>query len=112
MSFPWVRIGFGKNAQHILGTHKYCSPVVPYFFMVEFHASQQIVFDGDSVAMSMTYVSFSVAKNVIHSSTAADHGNYSFGELAPFVYCLIQKIKKGSSLRLVEHWEEYVTPNH
>ena len=35
-----------------------------------------------------------------------------FGELARFVYCLLQKIKKASSLPLVEQWEENVVPNH
>ena len=68
--------------------------------------------DGGSVAMSMVHVSVSVAINFVHSSTAADQGYHAFGELAPFVYCLLQKIKKASSLPLVEQWEEYVVPNH
>ena len=29
-----------------------------------------------------------------------------------FAYCLLQKIKKASSLPLVEQWEEYFVPNH
>ena len=35
-----------------------------------------------------------------------------FGELARFIYCLLQKIKQGSTLPLVEQWDEYVLPNH
>ena len=64
------------------------------------------------VAMSMTHVSVSVANNFVHSSTAADQGYHAFGELARFIYCLLQKIKKASTLPLVEQWEEYVVPNH
>ena len=65
-----------------------------------------------SVALSVTHVSVSVANNFIHSSTAADQGYHAFGELARFIYCLLQKIKKASALPLVEEWEEYVVPNH
>ena len=65
-----------------------------------------------SVALSMIHVSVSIAKNLVHSSTAADQGYHAFGELARFVYCLLQKIKEASSLPLVEQWEEYVVPNH
>ena len=60
----------------------------------------------------MIHVYVSVANNFVHSSTAADHSYHAFGELAQFVYCLLQKIKKASSLPLVEQWEEYVVPNH
>ena len=83
----------------------------PYFFLVDFFVSKQNVGDGDSVAMSMIYVSVPVVYNFVHSSTAADHGYHSFGELALFIYCLLQKSKKASSLSLVEQWGEYVTPN-
>ena len=65
-----------------------------------------------NVALSITHVSVSVANNFMHSSTAADQGYHAFGELARFMYCLLQKIKKASSLPLVEQWEEYVVPNH
>ena len=65
-----------------------------------------------NVALSITHVSVSVANNFIHSSTAADQGYHVFGELARFIYCLLQKIKKASSLPLVEQWEAYVVPNH
>ena len=62
--------------------------------------------------MSFCRVSVSVSNNFVHSSTAADQGYHAFRELARFVYCLMQKIKKASSLPLVEQWEEYVVPNH
>ena len=65
-----------------------------------------------SVALSMTHVHVSVANNLVHSSTAADQGYHGFGELARFVYCLLQKSKKAPSLLLVEQWEEHVVPNH
>ena len=64
------------------------------------------------VALSMVHVSVSVAKNFVHSCTAADQGYHAFGELARFVFCLLQKNKEASSLPLVEQWEEYVVPNH
>ena len=63
------------------------------------------------VAMSMMHASVSVANNFVHSFTAAGQGYHAFGELARFVYCLLQKIKRASSLPLVEQWEEYVVPN-
>ena len=65
-----------------------------------------------NVALSTIHVSVSVANDFDHSSTAADQGYHSFGELARFVYCLLQKIKKASSLPLVEQSEEYMVPNH
>ena len=65
-----------------------------------------------NVALSMIHVSVSVANNFVHSSTAADQRYHAFGELARFVYCLLQKIRKASSLPLVEQWEEYMIPNH
>ena len=65
-----------------------------------------------NVALSMIHVSVSVANNFVHSYTAADQGYHAFGELARFIYCLLQKIKKASSLPLVEQWEENVVPNH
>ena len=65
-----------------------------------------------NVALSIIHVSVSVANNFIHSSTAADQGYHAFGELARFIYCLLQKIKETSALPLLEQWEEYVDPNH
>ena len=64
-----------------------------------------------SVALSMIHVYVSVANNFVQSSTAADQGYHAFGELARFAYCLLQKIRKASSLPLVEQLEEYVVPN-
>ena len=63
------------------------------------------------VALSITHVSVSVANNFIPSPTAADQGYRAFGELARFIYCLLQKIKTASSLPLVEQWEEYLDAN-
>ena len=68
--------------------------------------------DGGFAAMCTMHGSVSVANNSVHSSTAADQGYHAFGELARFVYCLLQKIRKASSLTLVEQWEEYVVPNY
>ena len=56
--------------------------------------------------------SVSVANNFVHCQTAVDYGYHTFGELARFIYCLLQKIKQGSSLPLVEQWDDYVLPNH
>ena len=64
------------------------------------------------VALFLTHVSVSVANNFVHPPTAADQGYHAFGELARFVYCLLQKVKKASSLPLVEQWEKYVAANH
>ena len=60
----------------------------------------------------MIHVSVSVANNFIHRQAADDYGYHAFGELAQFIYCLRQKIKQGSTLPLVEQWDEYVLPNH
>ena len=59
----------------------------------------------------MIFVSVSVATNFVQLPMAVGHINHSFWELALFVYCLLQKIKKASSLPLVSQWEEHVTPN-
>ena len=56
--------------------------------------------------------SVSVAKNLVHCQTASNYRYHTFGELARFIYCLLQKIRKGSSLPLVEQWDDYVLPNH
>ena len=53
-----------------------------------------------------------VANNFVHCQTASDYGCHTFGELAQFINCLLQKIKQGSSLPLVEQWDDYVLPNH
>ena len=64
-----------------------------------------------NVALSLIHVSVSVANNVVHSSTAAYQGCDAFRESARYIYCLLQKIKKASSLPLVKQWEEYMVPN-
>ena len=56
--------------------------------------------------------SVSVANNFVHCQTASNYGYHTFGELARFIYCLLQKIKQGSSLLLVEQWDNFVMPNH
>ena len=56
--------------------------------------------------------SVSVATSFVHRQTASDHGYHTFGELAQFIHCLLQKIRQGSSLPLVEQWDDYVLPNH
>ena len=53
-----------------------------------------------------------VANNFIHPQTGNDYGYQSFGELARFTYCLLQKIKQRSLLALVEQCEQYVLANH
>ena len=62
------------------------------------------------IVSDMCFVS--VAKYFVHCQTASDYGYHTFGELARFIYCLLQKIKQGSSLPLVEQWDDYVLPNH
>ena len=79
--------------------------------MVDIYASQQNVGDGGSVAMSMVNLSVQLPTILFHSPAAADHGYYFFGEWASLIDNLRQKIKKASSLPLVEQREEYVIPN-
>ena len=64
------------------------------------------------LALSVIYVSVSVAENFVHSQTAVNYGYHAFGELARFTYCLLQKIKRASSLPLVEQWDGYMLANH
>ena len=75
------------------------------------HGSETLV-RAINVALSITHVSVSVANNFIHSPSAADQGYHAFGELARFIYCLLQKIKKAATLPLIEQWEDYDVPNH
>ena len=65
---------------------------------------------GFSIVCDMSSVS--VANSFVHCQTARDYGYHKFGELAGFIYCLLQKIKQGSSLPLVEHLDDYTLPNH
>ena len=82
------------------------------FFEVEDKHGSEFWWALSIVALSITDVSVSVANNFIHTPTAADQGYHAFGELARFIYCLLQKIKTASSLPLVEQWEEYVVANY
>ena len=75
------------------------------------HGSETLV-GAINVALSITHVCVSVANNFINSPTAADQGYHAFGELARFIYCLLQKIEKAATLPLIEQWEDYVVPNH
>ena len=59
----------------------------------------------------MTCVLFQ-SVSAVFCQTASDYGYHTFGELARFIYCLLQEIKQGSSLPLVEQWDDYVLPNH
>ena len=54
----------------------------------------------------------SAANNFVHCRTASDYGYHTFGDMARFLYCLLQKFKQGFSLPLVEQWDDYVLPNH
>ena len=67
--------------------------------------------DGSSVAMSMIRASVSVVNNFVHRQKASDYGYNKTGELARFVHCLLPKTKEGSSLPLVQQWEQYVLAN-
>ena len=62
--------------------------------------------------MCVTYVAVSVANNFVHLHTASDYRYHSFDEVARSIYCLLRKIKQGSSLALVEQWDQYVLANH
>ena len=68
--------------------------------------------DGSCFALSMIHVSVSVVNNFNHPQTASDYGYHAFGKLARFIYCLLQKTKQGTSLPLVEQWDEYLLANH
>ena len=81
-----------------------------FCFLSNVHSTWQNV--GDSrfwIVYDMCSVS--VANNFVHCQTASDYGYHTFSELARFIYCLLQKIKQGSSLPFVEQWDDYVLPN-
>ena len=59
----------------------------------------------------MTHSFASVANNSVHLQSVADYGYYSIEEVAHFVYCLLQKLKKAGTLPPVKQWEEYMTPD-
>ena len=85
---------------------------VPYWFHVlNFQESEHNVIDS-GLRNVCDLCSVSVAKNFVHRQTASDYGYHSLGELARFVYCLLQKTKQGSSLPPVEQWKQFVVANH
>ena len=86
--------------------------MVPRFSFERISASWQSMSDGRSVAMSMMRVPVSVVNNFIYPQTASDYGYHTIGESARFIYCLLQKIKQGDSLPLVEQWDENMLANH
>ena len=47
-----------------------------------------------------------VANNFVLAPSAVGYGCHAFGRLVRFVYRLLQKIKKSSSLHLAEQWQE------
>ena len=88
---------------------------IPHWFHVTFfarvHSTWHITGDG-RFWIVCDICSVSVANKFVHCQTASDDGCHTFGELARFIYCLLQKIKQRSSLPLVEQWDDYVLPNH
>ena len=83
------------------------------FSLIEFESSWRWHIAGRFGVIAMSEVcSVSTANNFVNSQSAADYGYYAFGEVAHFVYCLLQKIKQSSVLPLVGQWEEYMAPNH
>ena len=88
---------------------------IPLWFHVSFFARIQLSWHNtgdDRFWIVHDMFSVSVANNFVHFQTASDYGYHTFGDLARFIYCLLQKIKHGSSLPLVEQWDDYVLPNH
>ena len=88
---------------------------IPHWFHVPFFARVQSTWHkaGDGcfwIVYDRCFVS--VANNFVHCQTASDYRYHTYGELARFIYCLLQKIRQGSSLPLVEQWDDYVLPNH
>ena len=103
----WPRIMYVDLSEH--------TRTIPHWFHVSFfarvHSTWHNAGDGRFwIVYGMCSVS--VANNFVHCQTASDYGYHTFGELARFNYCLLQKIKQGSSLPLVEQWGDYVLPNH
>ena len=82
-----------------------------HVFLATFHSAWHNV--GDSgIWIVCDMCSVSVANTFVHCQTASVYGYHTFGELARFIYCLLQKIKQGSSLPLVEQWDDFVLPNN
>ena len=82
-----------------------------FHFRLSFDASCQIVADS-GVPNFCDMCSVSIANNFPHPQKATDCGYHSSGELARSTHWFLRKIKQGSSLPLVEQWEQYVLANH
>ena len=82
-----------------------------FYFLAIFHSAWHDVGDSGFWIVGDT-CSVSVANKFVHCQPASDYGYHTFGELARFICCLLQKIKQGSSLPLVEQRDDYVLPNH
>ena len=103
----WPRIVYVDLSEH--------TRTIPHWFHVPFFA--RVHSTGHNAGDGRFWIvydmcSVSVAINSVHCQTASDYGYHTFGELARFIYCLLQKIKQGSSLPHVEQWDDYVLPNH
>ena len=95
-----------------IGAHSYHSALVPCFvFFARIHLSWHNTGD-DRFWIVHDKFSVSVANNFVHCQRAVDYRYHTFGELDRLIYSLLQKIKQGSSLPLVEQWDDYVLPNH
>ena len=88
---------------------------IPHWFHVPFFARVQSTWHNAGDGRFWIFYdmcSVSIANKFVHCQTASDYRCHTFGELTRFVYCLLQKIKQGFSLPLVEQWDDYVLPNH
>ena len=86
---------------------------IPHWFHISFFARIHLSWHttgDDRFWIVHDMFSVSVANNFVHCQTVSDYGYHTFGELARSIYCLLQKIKQGSSLPLVEQWDDYVLP--
>ena len=63
--------------------------------------------------MSLTYILLELPTvlSILSPLMNMDYGYNAFGDVAHFLYCLLQNIKKNSVFLLVEKWEEYMAPN-
>ena len=80
----------------------------------DFWESNSTVLIGTLNSRSVTQrcLSVSETKNfVVQQSPRSDYGYRAYGELSPFVYCLLHNIKISKSLPLVERWD-YIHSNH
>ena len=98
--------------RQFIGAHSYHSTLVPCsVFFARVQSTWHNAGDG-RFWIVYDMCSVSVANNFVHCQTASNYGYHTFGELARFIYCLLQMIKQVSSLPLVEQWDDYVLPNH